>query len=997
MKKLSVDGFDFKKELEPEIWISNSNINTDIKKILVKIVEKFIDGLKVEIEEYDIRLTGSIANYNWSKYSDIDLHIQTDFSKIDDDIELVRGYFSSVCALWNLKHDIKIKGYDVEIYIEDSNEVHRSTGVYSISTEEWITEPATEQLEEIDIDAVRKKSKNIAMQIAELEKIKDQKEVLKLSEKIREKIRRMRKSGLETKKSQYSTGNIAFKVLRRNGLLDKLADIKNKSYDSTMSIKENSSIKSLKQILNKIITENLNTKECSGWHTCKERDIVYKLAKITGTSIGEGSSKDYAKNTLENISEWAISKIRNKRIKGISGSIEEYKKRIIDGLIPKKVAGSYMNYISGTLKLGIAIAKYSDRGDLQKPGTSKSEQSWKSELEKLISQTKISYQGPKKRSGRPDKDGEEETRGEVQLDSDNPIPMNKEDAVKYAREQGAPHLAFPDGDPNKRSEQSINWPMNGRGNREILLNLADMIDRAKDSAKEKTIKTVQSEQLGRNIGTDMGVFDRSEKYQRAFMDLWKEKISPEIVKRVEEFQIYTFSDVLREFAIGDGKYTRKIVFKEDAKGVMTLVKDVASDAWEAEGLDDTIAELKAAGNKITTFLDVKSTTFDGMVAKIEQSAGTIAKMAFDGKIFDPDDGLNGMATPFGFGINAPMKAKEAIIGDPPTFTGIERLMVHELDHIVYGLIWGLTALIQGDYHGVSHGGGDQFVDLVQSLFGAPSGAEYARSAMLAKFPRSRRLPNPADVFDTRFKRNTKWIDMKIWEDPKHAFEVLSKREPSELTKDTTSKGPIEIWWDYVFRIKAPEGGQSLPSKKQATDTAGNPFIGDKSTSKPVTDGGWVYMFGDGSAAGGPGLKGSKGYLRGDASQGKGFHYISPQNASTAGEIDARVVVTKNQMKEIGKEKGFSGRYNLTPEDLRKLASMTYKEIKDAGFSNNVAQTARILKPASEIDNKVADAFNGTGGSDEDPVADDLYARVDEATRKSKISDLKIAIRNAIKY
>lgn len=245
MKKLSVDGFDFKKELEPEIWISDSNIDPDIESVLVKIVEKFLEGLKVEIEEYDIRLTGSIANYNWSKYSDIDLHIQTDFSKIDEDLDLVRGYFSSAGAMWNLKHDIKIKGYDVEIYIEDSQEVHRSTGVYSISSNDWITEPVTEQLEEIDIEAVRKKSKNIAMQVAELEKIKDQKEVFKLSEKIREKIRKMRKSGLETKKAQYSTGNISFKVLRRNGILDKLADIKNRSYDSTMSIKEDSTEKEL--------------------------------------------------------------------------------------------------------------------------------------------------------------------------------------------------------------------------------------------------------------------------------------------------------------------------------------------------------------------------------------------------------------------------------------------------------------------------------------------------------------------------------------------------------------------------------------------------------------------------------------------------------------------------------------------------------------------------------------------------------------------------------
>ena len=43
----------------------------------------------------DILIVGSIASFNWSKYSDIDLHIITDFKAINDNTELVKNYLYS--------------------------------------------------------------------------------------------------------------------------------------------------------------------------------------------------------------------------------------------------------------------------------------------------------------------------------------------------------------------------------------------------------------------------------------------------------------------------------------------------------------------------------------------------------------------------------------------------------------------------------------------------------------------------------------------------------------------------------------------------------------------------------------------------------------------------------------------------------------------------------------------------------------------------------------
>ena len=240
INEIKVDGFDFHKTLEKKIWLDESTMDPEVLETLLSIVENFIDSLPVDIQDYDVRLTGSIANYNWSKYSDIDLHIQTNFAKIDEDAELVRSYFNSVTALWNLKHAIMIGGYEVEIYVENIGEEHVSSGVFSLTANEWIVQPVKEQSHEIDVSAVRKKAENISSQIEELDKIRDPKDALELSDRIKEKIRRMRKSGLQTTKKQYSTGNIAFKVLRRSGDLEKLSMIKNRAHDELFSIEESS-------------------------------------------------------------------------------------------------------------------------------------------------------------------------------------------------------------------------------------------------------------------------------------------------------------------------------------------------------------------------------------------------------------------------------------------------------------------------------------------------------------------------------------------------------------------------------------------------------------------------------------------------------------------------------------------------------------------------------------------------------------------------------------
>ena len=61
--------------------------------------------------------------------------------------------------------------------------------------------------------------------------------VLDAIDRLKTKIRNMRKSGLEGA-GQYSVENLAFKVLRRSEELGRISDLKAKAYDELMTIQD---------------------------------------------------------------------------------------------------------------------------------------------------------------------------------------------------------------------------------------------------------------------------------------------------------------------------------------------------------------------------------------------------------------------------------------------------------------------------------------------------------------------------------------------------------------------------------------------------------------------------------------------------------------------------------------------------------------------------------------------------------------------------------------
>jgi DNA-binding Lrp family transcriptional regulator len=230
----AVKSFRVKDELNPKIW-DDFKIDDEVREDLLKIAEDFYGSTDLEADVEDIVLTGSLANYNWSeKYSDYDLHILIDFTKVNDAIELVKKYVDSAKSVWNKEHDIKIKGYEVEVYIQDISEPHKSTGVFSLLNNKWNVKPEEFDFEP-DEDMIAEKGKSVMMMVDELEEEVDEDKYDAFIEKVQkvwEKVKNYRKSGLESEGGELSMGNLVFKFLRRNGYVGKIIDLKRKSYDN---------------------------------------------------------------------------------------------------------------------------------------------------------------------------------------------------------------------------------------------------------------------------------------------------------------------------------------------------------------------------------------------------------------------------------------------------------------------------------------------------------------------------------------------------------------------------------------------------------------------------------------------------------------------------------------------------------------------------------------------------------------------------------------------
>ena len=215
-------------------------LRKEVREKLLQTANEFIDFIGVPLLIEDVIFTGSLANYNWSEYSDIDLHVVCDFIQFSDtELSLYEELFKVKKTIFNTNHDIKIFGYEVELYVQNASEAHFSSGVYSVLYDEWDVKPEKED-SNIDTKILKSKINHWKSQIdtvVDNATEKDIDEAREYIKKFKEKLKKYRSSGLKTD-GEYSYENLVFKYLRRSDYLEKLFNLENNLLDKELSLME---------------------------------------------------------------------------------------------------------------------------------------------------------------------------------------------------------------------------------------------------------------------------------------------------------------------------------------------------------------------------------------------------------------------------------------------------------------------------------------------------------------------------------------------------------------------------------------------------------------------------------------------------------------------------------------------------------------------------------------------------------------------------------------
>ena len=214
-------------------------IKPKVKEVLLKIADEFWNSLELDIDYDDVLLLGSSANYNWTPYSDIDLHILVDFDKFEDP-KIAKKYFDSAKSRFNDVHDLKIKNNDIEVYVQNSKEPNASVGVYSLLNDKWLQKPQYGKMEIPDKE-IENKAKPFKSKIDKILRTKPTSNnydfLIDSIKGLQDKLKKFRQIGLETG-GEYSIENLAFKHLRNTGYIEKLLNYKTEVMDKVLSIKE---------------------------------------------------------------------------------------------------------------------------------------------------------------------------------------------------------------------------------------------------------------------------------------------------------------------------------------------------------------------------------------------------------------------------------------------------------------------------------------------------------------------------------------------------------------------------------------------------------------------------------------------------------------------------------------------------------------------------------------------------------------------------------------
>lgn len=381
-------------ELNHKLFEGN-DLREDVKSAIRNIAGTFIDELQedgVALTLKDIILVGSNVSYNYTKDSDLDIHLIVDSKALDMPKELVDKLYSAYRSIFNKNYDIKIKGIPAEIYVElDDMGSAKSNGIYSLN-DGWLKEPVQQDIPDLDENAFNELFNEWQDKYAQLINKEDltSEEVKKFIED----LYMLRKEGIANE-GEYALGNLVFKEFRNLGQLDDLKELRKELKGKELSL-ENLDTTNKDDYNDNDMNEELVNDEEAFWNM---RDSIHKIASdkydevnlildngeirpITkdelankfAVSIEQAGNNDYkSREELEKFAnETNALKIMFFVYKGQYGG--EYSFLYDDEDVAKKIAKEYNQE---------AYAKYDDKGEYHKALVEQLKESKNMSLEEL--------------------------------------------------------------------------------------------------------------------------------------------------------------------------------------------------------------------------------------------------------------------------------------------------------------------------------------------------------------------------------------------------------------------------------------------------------------------------------------------------------------------------------------------------------------------------------------------------------------------------------------
>jgi hypothetical protein len=225
---------EYHQTLNPALWEPNQVLKDDARQALLRFADAWAKFVKIPKDLIqDIYMVGGNCNYNYTSQSDIDVHLIVDTRLLGIASDFLEDYLKTKKSLWLSQHHIKVKGYDVEPYVQAPSEhPPANQGVYSLKTNSWVIVPVHGNYDFQNDKALEHK---VNFYKHRIDRVVGHNGSLDVAKSLKDELQAMRSAGLE-KAGEFSFENNVFKATRNDGYLDRLKNYIEQTQDHSLSL-----------------------------------------------------------------------------------------------------------------------------------------------------------------------------------------------------------------------------------------------------------------------------------------------------------------------------------------------------------------------------------------------------------------------------------------------------------------------------------------------------------------------------------------------------------------------------------------------------------------------------------------------------------------------------------------------------------------------------------------------------------------------------------------